>query len=329
VVTTAITSPRDGQADANLKALIDKYRDNEKKAREQAARDAEMAAAEKGKGELFIKGRAAYGQTCIACHASDGKGMPAPEHDGTTIAPPLAGSRKLLADKQLVARIVLHGLTGPNNGVTYPAQMASFKWATDEWLASILTYARNDWGNKGSAITPEDIAGVRQLESDRNRPFTLAELYQQVESTAPVTPDGAKVAAVAGEIVADPSTAELHGSGIRVDCYPSGLDIGFWNNWQDWVSWKIQSVPAGDYNVTVRTTNPDEPHKPHVFLISVDGRQLTAAAPVTTAWEQYCDVPVGTVHIDHAGEISVEFHPRDEAGWGPTNLSAVKLIPAK
>ena len=326
-VTSALAAPRDGKADTNLKALVDKYRDNEKKAREQEAKDAEMAAAEKGKGELFKKGREAYGQTCIACHAADGKGMPAPEHDGTTIAPPLAGSRKLLADKQLIARIVLHGLTGPNNGVTYPGQMASFKWATDEWLASILTYARNDWGNKAPAISPEDVAGVRNSAGPRDRPFTIAELYEQVESAAPITPDGARPTTNPGEIVVDPSTANLHGKGIRVDCYSSGLDIGYWDSWQDWVSWKIPVVAAGDYDVTIRTTNPAK--EPHEFSLRVGGKQFFSAAPTTKAWEEYVDVSLGTVHIEQTGDVVLEFHPRSQDNWGPTNVSAIKLIPLR
>ena len=286
-----------------------------------------MAAAEKGKGELFKKGREAYGQTCIACHAPDGKGMPAPEHNGTTLAPALAGSRKLLADKQLVARIVLHGLTGPNNGVNYPGQMASFKWATDEWLASILTYARNDWGNKGSAITPEDIAGMRQVEADRNRPYTLQELYQQTQATAPVTPTGAKPSTAPGEIVVDASTVELHGKGIHVDCYPSGLDIGYWNDAADWVSWSVPQVPAGDYKVIVRTTNPSTSHKPHDFTLHVASTNLAGSAPFTATWDEYCDTSIGSVHVDQAGPIALEFRPKAD-GWGPTNLSAVKLVPA-
>jgi hypothetical protein len=39
----------------------------------------------------------------------------------------------------LIARIVLHGLTGPNNGKTYPGQMASFKFLPDDWIAAVLT----------------------------------------------------------------------------------------------------------------------------------------------------------------------------------------------
>jgi hypothetical protein len=33
------------------------------------------------------------------------------------------------------------------------------------------------------------------------------------------------------------------------------------------------------------------------------------------------------VHLDQPGEVAVEFHPRTAAHWGPTNLSAIKLVP--
>jgi mono/diheme cytochrome c family protein len=325
VVTATPATPRDGAGNETVKSLVDKYRDNLKKAAEQAAKDAEMAKADKAKGELFVKGRSAYNQTCIACHATNGKGMPAPEHNGTTLAPPLAGSRRLLADKQLVARIVLHGLVGPNNGVTYPGQMASFKWATDEWIASILAYARNDWGNKADAILPQDIAALRQLTGDRMKPFTLEELYATVEAGAPVTANGAHVLPAPGEIIVDPSTAELHGS-IRVDCYPSGLDIGYWDNWQDWVSWKIPHLDPGDYKVSVRTCSPDQAHD---FSIRIGNQELPGTSPKTKSWEDYRDVPVGVVHIGQGDDVGIEFRPRSADKWGPTNVSAVRLIPAE
>jgi mono/diheme cytochrome c family protein len=326
IVTTAFASPRSGAGDDNLKLIVNKYRDNIKKAAEQAAKDAEMAKADKDKGELFIKGREAYGQTCIACHGPDGKGMPAPEHNGTTLAPPLAGSKRLLSDKQLVARIVLHGLVGPNNGHNYPGQMASFKWATDEWLASILTYARNDWGNKAAAITPKDIAAMRQESADRNKPFTMEELYAAAESSAAVTPTGARVVPASGEIVVDPSTAELHGDGIHVECYPSGLDIGFWNNWADWVSWKIPHLAPGDYTITVRAANREK--IPHEFSLKLGNQELTGHVPVTDAWDSFKDVPVGLVHVTQGDDVTIEIHPKSAEAWGATNLSAVRILSA-
>ena len=323
IVTATVAASRDGAGSDNVKAVVQKYRDAEKKAKEDAAKQAEMAKTNAAKGELFAKGRDAYGQTCIACHGADGKGMPAPEHNGTTIAPPLAGSRRLLADKQLVARIVLHGLTGPNSGKNYPGQMASFKWANDEWLASILTYARNDWGNNAPAIEPKDIVAVRQLDSARNRPFTIEELYAQVQSTAPVTPTGAKVLPQLGEIVLDPTTVQLHGDGIHLDCYPSGLDIGYWNNWQDWVSWTTQIQKPGDYIIIARTACPDSPHD---FAVKIQGQEWFGTAPKTSQWDDYQDVQLGVVHLDQL-ETAVEFRPRAQARWGPTNLAAIRLVP--
>jgi mono/diheme cytochrome c family protein len=306
-----------------VKTVSQKYTEVLTKVEEDKRKAAEMAKADAAKGELFNKGREAYGQTCIACHAPDGMGMPAPEHNGTTLAPPLKGSRKLLADRQLVARIILHGLTGPNNGKLYPGQMASFKWADDLWLASILTYARNDWGNTAPAIKPEDIADVRKLTVGRNQPFTQQELYEATQSTAPVTPTGARVIAGPGEILLDPTTVELHGD-IHVDCYPSGLDIGYWNNWQDWAGWKTPTIPPGDYTIFARTSQPDAPTD---FYVKIAGQEFFGSTKHTNAWDEYHDLPVGVVHIDQPGELTVEFHPRGPENWRPTNLAAIRLVP--
>lgn len=325
VATTVLKTPRSGAGNKTVKALVGKYREVLAKAAEEAAKDAAMKAADAAKGELFAKGRDYYGQTCIACHAPDGMGMPAPEHNGSTLAPPLKGSRKLMADRQLVARIVLHGLVGPNDGKTYPGQMASFKYLDDQWLAAALTYARNDWGNSADAIKPEDIAAVRQLTADREKPFTEEELYAAVEATAPVTPGGARVVPREGEIVLDPSNVQLHGGGIHIDCYPSGLDIGYWDDWQNWVSWTLPRIAPGDYKIIARTACPDQTHE---FRVQISNQQLTGTAPKTKAWDDYQDVALGAVHIDQLADVPVEFHPADAQHWGPTNLSAIRLVPS-
>ena len=58
--------------------------------------------------------------------------------------------------------MVLHGLVGPNDGnKLYPGEMVGFKWAEDAWLASVITYVRNDFGNHAPAITAEDLKNVR------------------------------------------------------------------------------------------------------------------------------------------------------------------------
>ena len=56
-------------------------------------------------------------------HGSDGRGAPKPGADGGTIAPPLAGSPRVLGDERATIAIVLHGLQGNVDGVDYGAPM--------------------------------------------------------------------------------------------------------------------------------------------------------------------------------------------------------------
>jgi mono/diheme cytochrome c family protein len=319
--TTVIA--RAGDGDHTVTQIVAGYRKSIADADAAAKRDEEMKKADAEKGELYTKGRDYYAQTCVACHGPDGHGMPTPDHTGT-LAPPLVQSRKLLADRQLVARIVLHGLTGPNNGKNYPGQMASFKYLNDDWLASVLTYARNDWGNKAPAIKPADVAAVRKLTADRSKPFTVEELYSATQADAPITHTGAHVASQLGEIVLDPATAQLHGNGIHIDCYPTGLDIGYWDNWQDWVSWTLPPLKAGNYTIIARASSPDQTRD---FRIHIANQDLPGTTAKTTAWDDYKDIPLGTVHLDPTADTSIEFHPASADHWGPTNLSSIRLQP--
>ena len=296
-------------------AVVSRWRENQAKAAADAKHQAEMALADKAKGELYARGRDLYGQTCIACHGGDGNGMPTPERDGRTIAPPLRGSHKLLADRQLVARILLHGLTGPNNGTTYPGQMASFDWADDGYLAAILTYARNDWGNSAPSIKPEDVAAVRQGSAGRRGPFTVLELYAAAQGATPVTADGARVEPAAGEVVLDPTTATVHGDGWRVDCTATGFAVS--GGGAGAASWTAH-LSAGDWGVAVRASADfDERVAVRVADHPMGGGVRRAVRPGT-----FADVPVGAVHLDHDGDVAVELRSDDSRG---IHLSAVRF----
>ena len=124
---------------------------------------------------VFAKGKERFAQACIACHGLNGEGAPVPQGQGT-LAPPLKGSKRLQGDPEILGRIVIHGLVGPNNGKIYPGDMAGIPWADDDWVSSIVTYARNDWGNKAPIVTPAEIAKIRKETADRTKPYTLDEL---------------------------------------------------------------------------------------------------------------------------------------------------------
>ena len=105
---------------------------------------------------------------CYTCHQPTGQGIP-----GTY--PPLAGSEWVNGPDDRTIRILLSGLTGPLQvkGAAFPgaAPMPSFgtsgfNW-NDEKIAAVLTYVRQEWGNKAGAITPEQVTAIHTKEGDR------------------------------------------------------------------------------------------------------------------------------------------------------------------
>ena len=77
--------------------------------------------------------------------------------------PPLAKSDYLMADKKRAIQQVLYGATGEMKvkGKTYNAEMSAFD-LTDEQASDVLNYIRNSFGNKGGAVTPEEVKTARK-----------------------------------------------------------------------------------------------------------------------------------------------------------------------
>lgn len=94
---------------------------------------------------------------CGACHGQNG--------EGTAAGPPLAGSEWVTGPVSNLIIIQLRGLKGPIEvaGKTYdfPAGMTAMAYQTDEQIAGALTYIRNSFGNKASAVKPEQVAAMR------------------------------------------------------------------------------------------------------------------------------------------------------------------------
>ena len=86
-----------------------------------------------------------FNDNCSACHQTTGKGVKG-------AFPALAGDPFVQGDAAPVLATVLAGRAG----------MPSFKDdLTDLELASLLTYVRTSWGNKGKPVTPADVAAAR------------------------------------------------------------------------------------------------------------------------------------------------------------------------
>jgi mono/diheme cytochrome c family protein len=134
-----------------------------------SAIDAPAASAAPIDPAVMAAGKASY-MICGACHGQNGEGGP--------IAPPLAGSEWVTGPVSNLIRIQLRGLQGPITvaGKEYnmPGGMAALSYQTDEQIADVLTYVRNSFGNKASAVKPEQVAALR---SEVGKPqVTAAEL---------------------------------------------------------------------------------------------------------------------------------------------------------
>ena len=136
--------------------------------------------------KLILNGAEIYKSMCSPCHGDDGKGLP------THAAPALRGAKHVNADKDLIIRILLHGLKGPIEGKTYPSEMAAMKDNTDEWLASVLSYVRYEFvgtsirvgkTRQSAVIQPADVKKLRAQHAKVKKAWTIEDL-EKIPSTS-------------------------------------------------------------------------------------------------------------------------------------------------
>lgn len=105
---------------------------------------------------VMEKGKAIYGKECLSCHQPDGLGVQG-------MNPPLAQTEWVLGPKNRLINIVVNGLTDPIeiDGDTFHNPMPPHPHLTDQEVADVLTYVRNSFGNKASAVTAREVKKVR------------------------------------------------------------------------------------------------------------------------------------------------------------------------
>ena len=123
------------------------------------------------------RGGAIYAELCFSCHGDDGRGTPVPgARAGSVMAPSLSGSTRVTGHPDYVIKPLLHGMSGPIDGRTYPQVMAPLGSNRDQWIADIASFVRNSFGNAATWVTAADVARVRASTTGRTSQWTLAEL---------------------------------------------------------------------------------------------------------------------------------------------------------
>ena len=98
--------------------------------------------------ELVARGEKVYAANCVACHQAAGKAVgPIKALDGSAVV--------LDADKSKQIAILLNGV---GNGA-----MPAWKQLSDTEIAAVITYTKNNWGNKtGQVVQPADVLAARK-----------------------------------------------------------------------------------------------------------------------------------------------------------------------
>ena len=99
----------------------------------------------------------------MSCHQHDGKG------DGSRF-PPLDSSEWVNGDKKRLIGILLNGLEQPItvNGKTFNNLMPKHDFLTDDQLALVLTYIRQNFSNHSSEVTADEVAKERNSANAKN-----------------------------------------------------------------------------------------------------------------------------------------------------------------
>jgi mono/diheme cytochrome c family protein len=134
-----------------------------------------------GEADFLRKGQQLYHDNCAVCHTDAGTGNP------VNNCPNLTGSEWVsAAGPGRLIRIVSKGATGPIevNGKVWSGgimlamgdQLPGDENEKSEKIAAIVSYIRNTFGNKASAVTPKEVLDVRSAIKDRNTNYSPEEL---------------------------------------------------------------------------------------------------------------------------------------------------------
>ena len=102
------------------------------------------------------RGELVYKSVCLTCHQADGGGVP-------RMNPPLIKTKWVLGDKTKLITLMLKGMNEPIEieDEEYHNPMPPHAQLSDQQIADVLTFVRNSFGNKASAVTPTEVKSVR------------------------------------------------------------------------------------------------------------------------------------------------------------------------
>jgi hypothetical protein len=138
-----------------------------------------------------------------------------------------------------------------------------------------------------------------------------------LETSAPIPPDAK------GNFVLTSDAAELHGEQIRQIEQEGESTIGFWDNPQEWVCWKVQGISPGWYAVSGSMATV---HEGAELALEIGQSRITGQVPPTGDWGRFRVVDLGRIEIKQAGDQLVTVRAKDPKSWKAINLRSIQLV---
>ncbi|MGY3052556.1 glucose/arabinose dehydrogenase/mono/diheme cytochrome c family protein [Pedobacter sp. UYEF25] len=106
----------------------------------------------------YLAGAAVYTKNCQTCHMADGGGV-------QNLNAPLVKTDHILGDKTRLIKTLIEGMKGVDiSGESYSNVMPAHDFLTNKQIADVLTYVRNSFGNKASAVNSAEVAAARKTK---------------------------------------------------------------------------------------------------------------------------------------------------------------------
>lgn len=110
----------------------------------------------------IARGKLIYNQHCTSCHQADGSGV-------AGLNPPLSKTIYVLGDKSRLINIVLKGLNTvlEIDDEVYNNAMPPLNFLTDQQVADVLTFVRNNFQNKATSVTAVEVKTTRSQTNSK------------------------------------------------------------------------------------------------------------------------------------------------------------------
>jgi mono/diheme cytochrome c family protein len=134
--------------------------------RDLVALDVKPASAGVASAANGAQGAQLFLANCAACHQATGLGLPG-------VFPPLVGSSWVKDNVAWPVNIILHGLVGEIEvaGKKYNNVMPAFKQLSDDEIAAIVTYIRQQFADNASAVDAARVKEIRSATANRTEPW--------------------------------------------------------------------------------------------------------------------------------------------------------------